>query len=111
MQAALLYAVGLHMAGREPESAPAMYAAIHAALELGMNRRAFAAAHGGAGTVMEECLRRTWWEIFVLDGMFSGVNLEYKIQLSDVPTDIPLPVEEPDYVNGVSLPPSIRTGR
>jgi Fungal specific transcription factor domain len=109
VQAMVLYAVGLHMAGREPESAPVMYAAIRAALELGMNRRAFAAAQVGAGSVVEESLRRTWWEIFVLDGMFSGVNLEYRIQLSDVPTDIPLPIEETDYVNGVSPPPSIHT--
>jgi hypothetical protein len=106
VQSTVLYAVGLHMAGREPESAPVMYAAIRAALDLGMNRRAYAAAHGGPGTVMEECLRRTWWEIFVLDGMFSGVNLDYKIQLSDVQTDIPLPIEEPDYVNGVSSSPA-----
>jgi hypothetical protein len=111
VQAMVLYAIGLHMAAREPESAPVMYSAIRTALELGMNLRSYSMTNGGIGTIMEECLRRTWWEIFVLDGMFSGVNLDYSIQLTNVTSDIPLPVEESDYVNGVSAVSGVRVGR
>ncbi|KAF2666834.1 hypothetical protein BT63DRAFT_457791 [Microthyrium microscopicum] len=103
VQSMLLLAIGLHMADHEPESANVMYAAIDVALNIGMNRRHFGTTNGGVGTLLEECLRRTWWEVYVCDGMFAGVNPVYNLRLKEVSTDVPLPIEDNEYFQGCIL--------
>lgn len=102
IQALLLLAVGSHIDDKEEEAAKMLQAAVQLALELGMNRREFAPAHGGNHMLLEESWRRTWWEVFVLDGMMSGVNPLYTMALANVPLDVALPCEEEDYTTGVS---------
>jgi hypothetical protein len=102
VQSLLLLALGLHIADKRDDSATIMYSALNMAVELGMNQRSYATNNGGTGTILEESWRRTWWELYVVDGMFAGVNPEYTQQLQSVATNIPLPVEEADYANGVS---------
>jgi Fungal specific transcription factor domain len=103
VQALALFAVGLHMADKEHDSTRIMHSAINIAKEIGMHTRHYATSNGGVNTLLEECLRRTWWELFVLDGMMTGVNPEYSMQLGGVDvSDIPLPNEECEYFLGVS---------
>jgi hypothetical protein len=103
VQALTLFGVALHMADREKESTDVMYDAIKTALELGMDHRNYATTNGGINTIMEECLRRSWWELFVLDGMMAGVNPEYSMQLNHIDvSEFPLPNEETEYFQGVS---------
>jgi hypothetical protein len=104
VQALVLMSVGLHMADKEHESSEVMYSAIAAAKAIDMDLRYYATANGGVNTILEECLRRTWWEIWVLDGMMTGVNPEYAMQLGQAEVmDMPLPNEETDYFHGVSV--------
>jgi hypothetical protein len=102
VQSLLLLAIGLHIADKRDDSATIMYSALNMAVELGMNHRSFATNNGSPGTVLEESWRRTWWELYVVDGMFAGVNPDYSQQLQLITTNIPLPGEEADYANGVS---------
>jgi transcription factor-like protein len=103
VQTLTLFAVALHMADKEKESTDVMYDAIKTALELGMHHRNYATTNGGINTIMEECIRRTWWELFVLDGMMAGVNPEYSLQLNQINvSEFPLPNEETEYFQGVS---------
>lgn len=98
VQTIVLFSIGLHMADKGEESSEMMYLAIDVARNLGMDQRNYATAHGGVNTILEECLRRTWWEIWILDGMMTGVNMTYKMQLAGVNNlDMPLPSEESDY--------------
>jgi hypothetical protein len=101
VQALLLLAVGLHLENQDEDSATVLTSAVPLALELGMNHRDFAHIHGEGNTLLEESWRRTWWEIFVIDGMMSGVNQKYMMQLMMVETTVPLPCEEADYAPGV----------
>lgn len=72
------------------------------ALELGMNRREFAVLNGNGSDVLEESWRRTWWELFVVDGMIAGVHQKSSFRLSEIVADVGLPCEEEQYTSGVS---------
>lgn len=103
VQAMLLYSIGLHISDHEEQSAQVMQATIDLALELGMDKRDFAIRNGTNSAVMEESIRRTWWEVFVLDGLNAGVNSQYTLKLLGHQSSIDLPCEERDYESGVRL--------
>ncbi|KAF2430088.1 hypothetical protein EJ08DRAFT_649886 [Tothia fuscella] len=105
VQAMLIYAIGLHIADEEEASTTAMGNTITLALELGMHRRNFAQEAGSQDIYVEEAWRRTWWEIFVLDGMFAGTNPTYKLQLFDMKLEVYLPSEDIDLLTGLPTIP------
>lgn len=72
------------------------------ALQIGLNNRAFATLNGRAMPVIEESWRRTWWDLFIIDGMVAGVHRVTNFLLYDVPADVALPCEEHQYMSGVS---------
>lgn len=72
------------------------------ALQIGLNTRAFATIHGRNLPVVEESWRRTWWDLFIIDGMMAGVHRVTNFLLYDVPADVPLPCEELQFLSGVS---------
>ena len=74
------------------------------ALDLGLNTRNFAVANGRGNPVFEESWRRTWWELFVVDGMIAGVHRMTNFMLFDVPSHVALPCEEHQYNSGVTAP-------
>jgi hypothetical protein len=102
VQALLLLAIGLHIENDDEDSASVLTSAVALALELGLNHRDFAHFHGDNNTIVEESWRRTWWEVFIIDGMMGGVNQKYTLQLMMVDMNVSLPCEESDYAPGVS---------
>jgi hypothetical protein len=103
VQALLLYAIGLHMDDKEHESAVVLTNAVRSAFDVGLNRVDCAEAYGCQGTLMEESYRRTFWEIYVVDGMFAGLNPQYTLQMRDDAVEtFPLPLEDSDFHSGVS---------
>lgn len=102
VQAMMLFAVGLH-ANNEPDKAgQVLQLAINLALEIGLNRAEFAILNGSGDRVMVEGWKRTWWSLFVINGLFAGVNPSITFRLRDVASDVPLPCEESEYLSGVS---------
>lgn len=73
------------------------------ALKLGMDKKEFASANGCGSTIMEESWRRTWWELYVVDGMIAGVHQKSSFRFYDIPCSVPLPCEDAEYISGVSL--------
>ncbi|KAM3431827.1 hypothetical protein MY4824_006929 [Beauveria thailandica] len=67
------------------------------ALSLGMNYSQFMTESKTRFRVLDESWRRTWWELYVLDGMFAGAHRATTFSLLDVPTDVGLPCEDDDY--------------
>lgn len=105
VQALLLFAIGLHMSDLEQESAEVMRDVAQLACELGMNRNEYAIHYGNGNPVLEECWRRTWWEVFVCDGFFAGVNPQhYALVLQGIKQDVFLPCEEVQFLAGVGDP-------
>lgn len=72
--------------------------------ELSAHRKSFAEVHGQGIPVLEESLRRTWWDLYVIDAMIAGVHRASRFALFDLHTDVPLPCEEWQYLSGVSHP-------
>lgn len=73
------------------------------AVEICLNHRDFAATNGRGNPVFEESWRRTWWDLFVVDGMVAGVHRMTNFLLFDVHADVALPCEEQQYLSGVSV--------
>lgn len=101
VQIMLLYSIGLHISDHEEQSAKVIQATVELALELGMNKREFPIQNGSNFAIMEESIRRTWWEVFVLDGLSAGVNPQYPLKLLNHQSNVDLPCEERDYASGV----------
>lgn len=72
--------------------------AITLALQLGMNMTAFATRHGMSNAVIEESWRRTWWELYMVDGILASLNsVPHMFRLQHVRTDMPLPYDDAEY--------------
>ncbi|KAI2602792.1 hypothetical protein GGR54DRAFT_468517 [Hypoxylon sp. NC1633] len=70
------------------------------AIEIGLYTRTFATMHGCGVPRLEESWRRTWWDLFVVDGMVAGVHRQTNFLLFDIVADVGLPCEEHEYASG-----------
>ena len=104
VQAMILLIVGLDGSCENDRARQLLLDAEQLAVEIGLNTRDFAAANGRLNPVLEESWRRTWWDLFVVDGMVAGVHRVTNFLLFDVPGEAALPCEEHQYQSGVSLP-------
>lgn len=103
VQAMMLLIVGLDGSCQQEKARHILNDAETLALELGLNSREFASLHGRGIPVVEESWRRTWWDLYVIDGMISGVHRATNFLLFDVPAGVALPCEEEQYLTAVSL--------
>ena len=103
VQALLVLAIGLDGYTYQEKALQILVDAQNLALELGMNKRDFASINGNGSNIVEESWRRTWWELFVIDGMIAGVHQRSSFRLNEIPADVTLPCEEQEYISGVSL--------
>lgn len=102
VQALILLIVGLDGSCELEKARELLGDAERVALEAGLNTREYAAQYGRGIPVLEESWRRTWWDLFVVDGMVAGVHRQTNFLLFDVPADAALPCEEHQYLSGVS---------
>jgi hypothetical protein len=107
VQALILLSIAIYWAN-EPEKALKMLdKSIALALELGMNKRGFAYTHGQKDPMLEECWRRTWWQLYVTDAHIAGSTSTFPFRTSSVEMDVDLPCDEEFYESGVSTPERI----
>ncbi|KXH27117.1 hypothetical protein CNYM01_04391 [Colletotrichum nymphaeae SA-01] len=105
VQALILLIVGLDGSCEQERARNLLGDAERIALELGLNTREYATQYGRGIPVLEESWRRTWWDLFVVDGMVAGVHRQTNFLLFDVPADAALPCEEHQYLSGTIPPP------
>lgn len=74
VQALVLYAIALHSLQRPKEAISCITRAATIALQLGMNEPTFARNNSAGSPVVEESLRRTWWELYTVDNYISAVH-------------------------------------
>jgi hypothetical protein len=101
VQALLLLIVGLDGSWQHEKSNQLLADCERLALEINLNTRQFASMHGRSNPVLEESWRRTWWDLYVCDGMIAGVHRLTNFFLFDVDADVGLPCEEHQYLSGV----------
>ncbi|KAL3953726.1 hypothetical protein ACCO45_011682 [Purpureocillium lilacinum] len=99
VQAMMLLIVGLDGCCKQEKARAILSDVERLALEIDLNTRPFATLHGQGIPVLEESWRRTWWDLFIIDGMIAGVHRVTNFLLFDVPADVALPCEEHQYLS------------
>ncbi|KAF7191820.1 hypothetical protein HII31_06865 [Pseudocercospora fuligena] len=101
IQALIIYAIAVHARYEPGEAMTAITKAADIAIGLGMNRAEYAEAHGFNDPVVEESMRRTWWELYVADGYLASLHRHTTFRSNSVPSTAYLPCEESLYSNGL----------
>ncbi|KAI1435412.1 hypothetical protein GGR50DRAFT_687008 [Xylaria sp. CBS 124048] len=101
VQSHLLYCIASYWNANKVKAQRALDAAIGIALDLGMNSRHFAAQYARNDAVLQECLRRTWWQLYCVDAYFAAINSAPSFPLGEVETETELPCEDEEYESGV----------
>jgi hypothetical protein len=111
VQALLLLTIVLHSRNEREEAGSMLAQAMDLAYDIGLNRRSFAETVGEADPIREESLRRTWWELFVIEGMLTALGVRASFTANTIPLEVPLPCEERIYQDGglfpLASPPTI----
>lgn len=102
VQAMLILTIGLDGYTYQEKALQILVDAQDLALQFGMNKREFAIINGNSSDIMEESWRRTWWEMYIVDGMIAGVHQKSTFRMKEIPADVELPCEERDFALGVS---------
>ncbi|KAJ4128937.1 hypothetical protein NW768_007462 [Fusarium equiseti] len=105
VQARLLLVIGLDGNRRLEKARKLMAEARDISVQIEMNSQAFATTNGQGSPIVEESWRRTWWELYVVDALMSGVHQTDIFTLYDVPSNVALPCEEHQYLTGEIPPP------
>jgi hypothetical protein len=101
VQAMLILTIGLDGYTYQEKALQILINAQDIALELRMNARDFAVLNGNGSSLLEESWRRTWWELYIVDGMIAGVHQRSSFRLNEIVSDVLLPCEEREYASGV----------
>lgn len=102
VQAVLLFSIAIYW-GNEPEKSMTLLdRAIAMALQLGMPSKEFAYSNGDNDPLLEECWRRTWWQIYMTDAHIAGSTSTYPFRTSGMEMSVDLPCDEDAYESGVS---------
>lgn len=102
IQAMMVIIVALDGSCQQEKAAEILGSVETLAIQIGLNTRQFATLNGRSIPVLEESWRRTWWDLFIIDGMIAGVHRATNFLLFDIPADVALPCEEHQYLSGVS---------
>ncbi|RSL99801.1 hypothetical protein CDV31_012052 [Fusarium ambrosium] len=94
VQALLLFSMILHARCVYDRSRSSLSEAVSLALEINMHRKSFSVAHSAGSPVVEESIRRTWWELYITDGFFAALDHKPNFRCNSVKSDMPLPCEE-----------------
>lgn len=101
VQALLLYSVALYWSEDDGKAREAMDLALETALQLGMNRSSFATDVAPNDTLLQECFRRTWWQIYIIDAAYAAIERSPTFTAQGVVSEVNLPCSEDDYERGV----------
>ena len=104
VQALLLYAIALHSINEQVEAQRYLSNAVDLALILGMNRYGFAPSNSGGHAPLEESFRRTFWELYFIDGMFAALQQRANFRCNTIELKAGLPCEDPVFLNGAPFP-------
>ncbi|EAW11892.1 Zn(II)2Cys6 transcription factor [Aspergillus clavatus NRRL 1] len=100
VQGMVLLAIIDHAHGTEDSANRTMQEAVNLALELGMNRAAYATDHSEGNSILEESWRRTFWELYCVDGYLAGMRDQTSFRLFHQKAEVKLPCDEGLYNSG-----------
>lgn len=104
VQALLLLTIVLNSRNERQEAGALLARAVDLSRELGMHRQSFAETMTD-DPIRKESIRRTFWELFVVEGMMTALGMRTIFTLGELPVlEVPLPCEERIYQDGL-IPP------
>lgn len=101
VQALVLLAIALHARYEPMQAQTYIMKAVQVAVGIGLNLPEYASAHAHMDPVVTESLRRTWWELFVVDGYIAALHQMTTFGSNMVQSHALLPCEEAEYETGV----------
>ncbi|KAJ5227587.1 uncharacterized protein N7469_007593 [Penicillium citrinum] len=104
IQALLLLAIVLHSRNERTEAGQCLANAVDLAFDLGLNQATYAEVASNGDPIRAECLRRTWWELFVIEGLLTALGVQSVYRTNLVSPEVPLPCEERIYQDGLNPP-------
>lgn len=104
VQALMLFAIAQYHCALKEEGMKMVNLAVTIAIELGMNQKGFAQAHGESNPVLEESWRRTYYMLNIVDQHFAIVSNSPIYTLAHVPNHVDLPCDDEYYEIG-QIPP------
>jgi hypothetical protein len=107
VQSLLLFAIVLHARLEMAKAIVILARASDTAISLGLNRVEFAFVNGMQDPLLEESLRRTWWELYVVDGYFAALHRQTTFKCDSVESTVSLPCDESLYIDGMLRPPPV----
>ncbi|KAK3073731.1 hypothetical protein LTR53_004428 [Teratosphaeriaceae sp. CCFEE 6253] len=111
VQALVLYAIVLHARHQLHEADLCIARAAKIALKLGLNLPHFARNNAGGDPIIEESLRRTWWELYTVDTCIAALHRRVAYETKTVKAFAFLPCSQLLYEAGACDvdPPSLQT--
>lgn len=100
-QALLLYSICLFWSQEDSNSRKQMDLALQTAFDLGMHHRGFAVSFAPDDPILQECFRRTWWQIYIVDAAYAAIERLPNFTANSVISDVDLPCEEDEYESSV----------
>jgi hypothetical protein len=92
VQGLLLFAMVTHARLDPARGAKILEQAVSLALQIGMNRCDYSYRYGEQNSTLQESWRRTWWDLFIVEGLFSALRgPKHALRLHSIATDVPLP--------------------
>jgi hypothetical protein len=102
VQCRMLYCVALFWHLRIDEAKVQVGIARDDSLALGLHLEEFTNGETDEHPVLKESSRRTWWQLYIIDGYVDGTLGTMDYRLFDVPATAHLPCELHEYETGVS---------
>ncbi|RDW72718.1 fungal specific transcription factor domain-containing protein [Aspergillus mulundensis] len=100
VQAVLLLSIAVYWANEPDKALSLLDKTIAVALELGMHRQYYAYANGNNDPLVEECWRRTWWQVYMTDAHIAGSTSTFPFRTSGIEMSCDLPCDEAEYESG-----------
>ncbi|KAL1862161.1 hypothetical protein Plec18170_000985 [Paecilomyces lecythidis] len=97
VQGLLLISIVDHSSGYEDRALQTLETAIKMALDIQMNTESFVLRNSGGNAVLEESWRRTYWELYVVSGLFAAFRQETTFALHSQYADVRLPCRDELY--------------
>ena len=101
VQALVLLAIAQHSTDLADQACQTLDSAIDLALELGMNKNLYRCDCCNDNAILRESWHRTWWELYITDGILAAVHMKPSFRLHSQSADVPLPCEESVYKAGL----------
>ncbi|KAL3494533.1 hypothetical protein BJX62DRAFT_223098 [Aspergillus germanicus] len=97
VQALLLLAIVDHSSCQEQSAHRLLQMAVNLALDIGLHHAGFALEHSYGHPVLEESWRRTYWELYIVDGLLAAMREQSPFRLYRQRASVLLPCAEKMY--------------